>query len=252
MELSLNKSTGVARVKAAEADSPAQLVVGRALTAIEGVPVGEIRDKKSWLAVVAKLQAPERPLSLTFEAPAVSPEEPVQPVQRARAELDALAASAKVAAEKAEAEAVAAASAPAPARGRQTVNRAGVRFGPRSRSPSPELTCSQCSRTGTRVDGFFKGMSPYQGIFCSEACQAKSRARVDLERAERHARTSRGPPGGERPRLRHRGGGARARARARRGDRLCRRAWSLRRRPRQRPPRACRRRPADGRPSNPA
>ena len=90
MELSLNKSTGVARVKAAEHDSPAQLVVGRALTAIEGVPVGEIRDKKSWLAVVAKLQAPERPLSLSFEAPSVSPEEPVQPVQRARAELDAL------------------------------------------------------------------------------------------------------------------------------------------------------------------
>merc|ERR1739843_67456 len=99
MELSLDRSAGVPRVKAAEHDSPALLVVGRALTAIEGVPVGEIRDKKSWLAVVAKLQAPERPLALSFEAPAVSPEEPVQPVQRARAELDALAASAKVAAE---------------------------------------------------------------------------------------------------------------------------------------------------------
>ncbi len=148
MELSLDRSAGVPRVKAAEHDSPALLVVGRALTAIEGVPVGEIRDKKSWLAVVAKLQAPERPLSLTFEAPAVSPEEPVQPVQRARAELDALAASAKVAAEQAEAEAAAVASAPAPARGRQAVNRAGVRFGPRSRSPSPELTCSQCGSRG--------------------------------------------------------------------------------------------------------
>ena len=89
MELSLDRSTGVARVKAAEQDSPALLACGRALTAIEGVPVGEIRDKKSWLALVAKLQAPDRPLSLTFEAPAVSPEEPVQPVQRARAELDA-------------------------------------------------------------------------------------------------------------------------------------------------------------------
>jgi hypothetical protein len=67
MELSLDRSAGVPRVKAAEHDSPALLVVGRALTAIEGVPVGEIRDKKSWLALVAKLQAPERPLSLSFE-----------------------------------------------------------------------------------------------------------------------------------------------------------------------------------------
>ena len=73
MELSLDRSAGVPRVKAAEHDSPALLVVGRALTAIEGVPVGEIRDKKSWLAVVAKLQAPERPLSLSFEKPAVPP-----------------------------------------------------------------------------------------------------------------------------------------------------------------------------------
>ena len=70
MELSVDRSAGIPRVKSAEHDSPALLVVGRALTAIEGVPVGEIRDKKSWLAVVAKLQAPERPLSLTFEAPA--------------------------------------------------------------------------------------------------------------------------------------------------------------------------------------
>ena len=146
----MDRSAGVPRVKAAEHDSPALLAVGRALTAIEGVPVGEIRDKKAWLALVAKLQAPERPLSLTFEAATVSPEEPVQPVQRARAELDALAASAKAAAEQAEAEAVAAASAPAPTRGR-----AYSRGGPRSRSPSPELTCSQCGRTGLRADGFF-------------------------------------------------------------------------------------------------
>jgi hypothetical protein len=202
MELSLNKSTGVARVKAAERDSPAQLVVGRALTAIEGVPVGEIRDKKSWLAVVAKLQAPERPLSLTFEAPAVSPEEPVQPVQRARAELDALAASAKAAAEQADAEAAAVASAPAPARGRQAVNRAGVRFGPRSRSPSPELTCAQCGRTGTRVDGF-KSMGTR--AVCSEACKAACKA----ESVARCLSSGRGqrppsPPGlGERPTRRH-------------------------------------------------
>ena len=82
MELSLDRSAGVPRVKAAEHDSPALLVVGRALTAIEGVPVGEIRDKKSWLAVVAKLQAPERPLSLTFEAP--PEEDPVAAEERAR------------------------------------------------------------------------------------------------------------------------------------------------------------------------
>ena len=40
MELSLDRSAGVPRVKDAEHDSPALLVVGRALTAIEGVPVG--------------------------------------------------------------------------------------------------------------------------------------------------------------------------------------------------------------------
>ena len=181
LELSLDRSTGVARVKAAEQDSPAQLAVGRALTKIEGVPVGEIRDKKSWVAVVAKLQAPERPLVLTFEAPAVSPEEPVQPVQRARAELDALAASAKAAAEQAEAEAVAAASAPAPTRGR-----AYSRGGPRSRSPSPELTCAQCLRTGKRVDGF---TNLGGRAVCSEACKAKSLGRSATASSSRRRRS---------------------------------------------------------------
>ena len=196
MELSLNKSTGVARVKAAEADSPAQLVVGRALTAIEGVPVGEIRDKKSWLAVVAKLQAPERPLSLTFEAPAAPPtaapppeDDPIAAGERARAE--------------------AAASAPAPTRGR-----AYSRGGPRSRSPSPELTCEQCGRKGTRADGFFNGArgNGYRGLFCSEACQAKSAGRSGLERASKRA-----PVVSSSRRQR------RARARARRGDGASRR-----------------------------
>ena len=99
MELSLDRSAGVPRVKAAEHDSPALLVVGRALTAIEGVPVGEIRDKKSWLAVVAKLQAPERPLSLSFEAPAAPPpeEDPVAAEERARAELQPVAERAECA-----------------------------------------------------------------------------------------------------------------------------------------------------------
>ena len=95
MELSLDRSAGVPRVKAAEHDSPALLVVGRALTAIEGVPVGEIRDKKSWLAVVAKLQAPERPLSLSFEAP--PEEDPVAAEERARAELQPVAERAECA-----------------------------------------------------------------------------------------------------------------------------------------------------------
>ena len=128
MELSLDRSAGVPRVKAAEHDSPALLAVGRALTAIEGVPVGEIRDKKSWLAVVAKLQAPERPLSLTFEAPAAPPpeEDPVAAEERARAE----------------AEAAAAASAPAPPRGRRHRSRSPRRrreSSPprRQRPPSP-------------------------------------------------------------------------------------------------------------------
>ena len=153
MELSLDRSAGVPRVKAAEHDSPALLVVGRALTAIEGVPVGEIRDKKSWLAVVAKLQAPERPISLTFEAPMAPPPEddPIAAEERARAE------------------ATAAASAPAPTRGR-----AYSRGGPRSRSPSPELTCSQCGRTGLRADGFFYFQKHgHRGLFCSEACQER-------------------------------------------------------------------------------
>ena len=99
MELSLDRSAGVPRVKAAEHDSPALLVVGRALTAIEGVPVGEIRDKKSWLAVVAKLQAPERPLSLSFEAPAAPPpeEDPIAAEERARAELQPVAERAECA-----------------------------------------------------------------------------------------------------------------------------------------------------------
>ncbi len=159
MELSLDRSTGVARVKAAEHDSPALLVVGRALTAIEGVPVGEIRDKKSWLAVVAKLQAPERPLSLTFEKPASPPTAAPPP------EDDPIAAE-----ERARAETTAAASAPAPTRGR-----AYSRGGPRSRSPSPELTCEQCGRKGTRADGFFRALVGRN--FCCEACKTKSLGR---------------------------------------------------------------------------
>ena len=67
MELSLIEAPACAG-QGRGADSPALLVVGRA-DGDRGVPVGEIRDKKSWLAVVAKLQAPERPLSLWFEAP---------------------------------------------------------------------------------------------------------------------------------------------------------------------------------------
>ena len=82
------------------------------------------------LALVERLKAPARPLVLALEVPE-------DPVQRARAELDALAASAKAAAEQAEAEAVAAASAPAPTRGR-----AYSRGGPRSRSPATRASSS--------------------------------------------------------------------------------------------------------------
>ena len=168
MELSLDRSAGIPRVKAAEHDSPALLVVGRALTAIEGVPVGEIRDKNSWLAVVAKLQAPERPLSLTFETPASPPSEknPVAAEERARAEV----------------EAVASAPAPAPTRGR-----AYSRGGPRSRSPSPELTCEQCGRKGTRADGFFRALVGRN--FCSEACKAKSLGRSAAASSSRRRRS---------------------------------------------------------------
>ena len=82
------------------------------------------------------------------------------------------------------ARAEAAASAPAPTRGR-----AYSRGGPRSRSPSPELTCEQCGRKGTRADGFFRALVGHN--FCSEACKAKSLGRLDLERADRMTRADR-------------------------------------------------------------
>ena len=63
------------RVKCAEQGSTALHVVGCALTAIQGAPVGEIRDESSYRAVVAKLQQPDRPLHLTFEAPVAPLEE---------------------------------------------------------------------------------------------------------------------------------------------------------------------------------
>ena len=172
IELNVDRASGTVRIKRAEADSPAKPHEGAALRAINGKPVGRIESKAAWLALVERLKAPARPLVLALEVPE-------DPVQRARAELDALAASAK-----AEAEAAAAASAPAPTRGR-----AFSRGGPRTRSPSPELTCKHCGRKGMRSDGFFRvqiGLT-----FCSEACQAKSLTRLDLERAERVTRSHR-------------------------------------------------------------
>ena len=176
IELNVDRASGTVRIKRAEADSPAKPHEGAALRAINGKPVGKIVDKAAWLALVERLKAPARPLVLALAVPE-------DPVQRARAELDALAASAK-----AEAEAAAAASAPAPTRGRLAF-KPGMRFGPRSRSPSPELTCSQCGRTGTRADGFFNGArgNGYRGLFCGEACQAKSAGRSGLERASKRA-----------------------------------------------------------------
>ena len=172
IELNVDRASGAVRIKRAEADSPAKPHEGATLRSINGKPVGKIVDKAAWLALVERLKAPARPLVLALEVPE-------DPVQRARAELDALAASAK-----AEAEAAAAASAPAPTRGR-----AFSRGGPRTRSPSPELTCKHCGRKGMRSDGFFRvqiGLT-----FCSEACQAKSLTRLDLERADRKTRADR-------------------------------------------------------------
>ena len=175
VELNVDRASGAVRMKRAEADSPAKPHEGATLRSINGKPIGKIVDKAAWLELVERLKAPARPLVLALEVPE-------DPVQRARAELDALAASAK-----AEAEAAAAASAPAPTRGRAFSR--GVRFGPRSRSPSPELTCKQCKRKGTRADGFFSALVGC--TFCSEACKAKSLTRLDLERAERVTRSHR-------------------------------------------------------------
>ena len=107
IELHVDRASGTVRIKRAEADSPAKPHEGAALRSINGTPVGKIVDKAAWLALVERLKAPARPLVLALAVPE-------DPVQRARAELDALAASAK-----AEAEAAAAASAPAPTRGRR-------------------------------------------------------------------------------------------------------------------------------------
>ena len=98
VELNVDRASGAVRIKRAEADSPAKPHEGAALRAINGRPVGRIEDKAAWLALVERLKAPARPLVLALAVPG-------DPVQRARAELDALAASAK-----AEAEAAAAAS----------------------------------------------------------------------------------------------------------------------------------------------
>ena len=75
IEVTWDKGAGALRVKCAEQGSTALHVVGCALTAIAGAPVGEIRDKLSYRAVVAKLQQPDRPLHLTFEAPVAPLEE---------------------------------------------------------------------------------------------------------------------------------------------------------------------------------
>ena len=248
MELSLNKSTGVARVKAAEKESPAQLVVGRALTAIEGVPVGEIRDKKSWLAVVAKPRAGAA-AALTFEAPAVSPEEPVQPVQRARRSSTRSRRPPRPRRNRADAVRGRAGSAPAPARGRQAVNRAGVRFGPRPRVELGAHALARGSR-GSRADGFFNRTPVTRAYFAAKDCKAKSRdarliSREPPSGTERPRASPRRRPA---PRSRRAGPGRRresspprrvATTRRRRAgrDRLRRAGRSLRRRPRQPPPR---------------
>ena len=122
IELNVDRASGAVRIKRAEADSPAKPHEGAALRSINGKPVGKIDNKAAWLELVERLKAPARPLVLALEVPE-------DPVQRARAELDALAASAK-----AEAEAAAAASAPAPTRGRRRRSR--------SRSSSSSVSSS--------------------------------------------------------------------------------------------------------------
>ena len=84
VELNVDRASGAVRIKRAEADSPAKPHEGAALRAINGRPVGKIVDKAAWVALVERLKAPARPLVLTL-ALAV----PEDPVQRARAELDA-------------------------------------------------------------------------------------------------------------------------------------------------------------------
>ena len=82
VELNLDRASGTVRIKRAEADSPAKPHEGAALRAINGTPVGKIVDKAAWLELVERLKAPARPLVLALAVPE-------DPVQRARAELDA-------------------------------------------------------------------------------------------------------------------------------------------------------------------
>ena len=82
IELNVDRASGTVRIKRAEADSPAKPHEGAALRAINGRPVGRIENKAAWLELVERLKAPARPLVLALEVPE-------DPVQRARAELDA-------------------------------------------------------------------------------------------------------------------------------------------------------------------
>ena len=91
VELSVDRASGAVRIKRAEADSPAKPHEGATLRSINGKPVGRIETKAAWITLVERLKAPARPLVLTL-ALAV----PEDPVQRVRAELDALAASSSI------------------------------------------------------------------------------------------------------------------------------------------------------------
>ena len=82
IELNVDRASGAVRIKRAEADSPAKPHEGAALRSINGKPVGKIDNKAAWLELVERLKAPARPLVLALEVPE-------DPVQRARAELDA-------------------------------------------------------------------------------------------------------------------------------------------------------------------
>ena len=148
IELNVDRASGTVRIKRAEADSPAKPHEGAALRSINGKPVGKIENKAAWLALVERLKAPARPLVLALEVPE-------DPVQRARAELDALAASAK-----AEAEAAAAASAPAPTRGR-AFSRGAPRAGVGALPPSSRASIAAARGCDLMASFGFKLGSPF-------------------------------------------------------------------------------------------
>ena len=140
IELHVDRASGTVRIKRAEADSPAKPHEGAALRSINGKPVGKIVDKAAWLALVERLRC-----GAAARAGTRAPEDPVQ---RARAELDAPRRQGR-------------------GRGRGRRERAGADGGwpsaaaGRGAGAEPELTCKHCGRDA--IDGFFSALvgSPF-------------------------------------------------------------------------------------------